>query len=89
MSEEKTEVPIETEDVKWRDQPKDIKRILLGVLLLLIGIVWVFLEQKSDSRWVIFNIIYGSWFTVVAGALTLLGEMIKKPKKSPTTIKPF
>lgn len=81
MDQENTQQPPETEDVKWRDQPKDIKRILLGIALLAIGIVWVILEQNSDSRWVFFHFIPGSWFTVVAGTLTLLGEMVKRGKK--------
>lgn len=84
MSEENTtpaEQDQQPEALPWREQPRKMKNLLIGIAALVGGIVWAVLEHNSDSRWVLWGFIPVSWFFIGAGAIAFAGEAIKKPKK--------
>jgi hypothetical protein len=68
-------------EIPWKQQSRVLSRLLIGIAALVVGVVWSFIEQKSESRWVVWGFFPVPWFLVIAGAFAFLGEIIKKPAK--------
>ena len=52
-------------------QSGNIWSIVVGVLLLLGGLCWVYAEQGAATRWYLYRLIPGSWTVVVCGIVVL------------------